>query len=79
MSSFQLIGLSPGPFSHLFSLSAGQLAPLGILRVTADSTPGFPCRVSLEDAEAGERLILLPFEHPAGAFALPCLRTDLRA
>src|SRR5215475_9843598 len=32
-------------------------------RVVADAKPGFPCRVSLEDAEPGETLILLPFEH----------------
>ena len=63
MPSFQLIGLSPGQFSHLFSLSAGQLAPLGIVRVTADSKPGFPCRISLQDAEPGEQLLLLPYEH----------------
>jgi hypothetical protein len=25
--------------------------------------PGYPCRVSLEDAEPGERLLLLTFEH----------------
>jgi hypothetical protein len=32
-------------------------------RMIADEKPGYPCRVSLEDAEPGERLILLPFEH----------------
>ena len=25
--------------------------------------PGFPCRVSLDDAEVGETLLLLPYEH----------------
>lgn len=63
MSSFQLIGLSPDQFSHLFPLSAQQLAPLGIVRVTADSNPGYPCRISLQDAEPGDELLLLPFEH----------------
>jgi hypothetical protein len=67
MSSFQLIGLLPQQFSHLFSLSATQLAPLGILRVTADSNPGFPCRISLQDAEAGQELLLLPYEHQPGS------------
>jgi hypothetical protein len=67
MSSFQLIGLLPGQFSHLFSLSAEQLAPLGIVRVTADSKPGFPCRISLQDAEPGEELLLLPYEHQPAA------------
>jgi hypothetical protein len=63
MSTFQFIGLLPEQFSHLLSLSAEQLAPLGIVRVTADSKPGFPCRVSLQDAEPGEELLLLPYEH----------------
>jgi len=63
MSSFQLMGLEPGQFSHLFSLSTQELAALGIARVIADSKPGFPCRVSLQDAEPGEELLLLPYEH----------------
>jgi hypothetical protein len=67
MSSFQLIGLSPEQFSPLFSRSAEQLAPLGIMRVTADSKPGFPCRISLEDAEPGAELLLLPYEHQPAA------------
>jgi hypothetical protein len=65
MSSFRLLGLFPEQFSELFSRSAEQLAPLGIVRVTADSKPGFPCRISLQDAEPGEELLLLPFEHQA--------------
>ncbi|MEI6582772.1 MAG: DUF1203 domain-containing protein [Chitinophagia bacterium] len=28
-----------------------------------DEYPGFPCRVSLEDAEIGEEVILLPYQH----------------
>ncbi|HST30127.1 MAG TPA: DUF1203 domain-containing protein [Chthoniobacterales bacterium] len=28
-----------------------------------DAKPGFPCRVSLQDAEIGETVILLPFVH----------------
>jgi Protein of unknown function (DUF1203) len=63
MFSFQLIGLLPDQFTHLFSLSDGQLERLGIIRVVADSKPGFPCRISLEDAEPGDELLLLPYEH----------------
>ena len=32
----------------------------------ADSDSGYPCRVSLEDAHAGQELILVPWEHVAG-------------
>jgi hypothetical protein len=63
MPSFQLVGLSPEPFDRLFGLSPGELAALGARRVTATSSPGFPCRISLSDAEPGEELLLLPYEH----------------
>jgi hypothetical protein len=63
MSSFQLIGISPKPFEPLFSLSDEQLASLGIQRVFARSKPGHPCRVSLVDADIGEELLLLSYEH----------------
>jgi hypothetical protein len=63
MASFQLVGLSPEPFAPLFALSAAELSRIDARRVFADSKPGFPCRVSLEDAEVGEELLLLHFEH----------------
>jgi hypothetical protein len=60
---FRFTGLSPDQFAPLFALSDSELAARGMTRVTADTRPGFPCRVSLEDAQIGERLILLPFDH----------------
>ena len=63
MPSFQIVGLSPAPFEALFHLPDDALAARGIRRVRADASPGYPCRVSLEDAEAGDELLLLPFEH----------------
>jgi hypothetical protein len=63
MTSFQLVGLPYEPFAALFSLSAAELTALNAQRVLATTTPGFPCRVSLLDADVGEELILLPFEH----------------
>ena len=63
MSSFQIVGLSPAPFEPLYSLSPDELAARGIRRVRAAAHPGYPCRVSLVDAEAGDELLLLPFEH----------------
>ena len=62
---FQISGLPLGQFSPLFSLSDDELAHHDALRVVADRRPGFPCRVSLRDAEAGERLLLLNYEHLA--------------
>ena len=63
MPSFQLIGLSPGKFADLFELADPQLRACNAQRLFADSNPGYPCRVSLEDAEIGDELLLLPFEH----------------
>lgn len=63
MSSFQLVGLPAEPFAPLFELSPEQLAARGARRVIAASKPGYPCRVSLVDAEVGEELLLLSYEH----------------
>lgn len=60
---FQIQGLSPQPFQTLFALSDEVLAGRHIQRSIADKKPGFPCRVSLADAEIGEELLLLPHEH----------------
>lgn len=65
MPSFQIVSLSAALFEPLFALSAGELAARGIRRVRADASPGFPCRVGLADADAGDELLLLPFEHQA--------------
>ena len=63
MSSFQIVGLSREPFETLFVLSSEELARRGVLRVKATAKPGFPCRISLVDAEVDDELLLLPFEH----------------
>lgn len=63
MPSFQIVGLSPAPFESLFALPPGELATRGIRRVRAAANSGYPCRVSLEEADAGDELLLLPFEH----------------
>lgn len=60
--------ISPPPtedFSALFALNDAELGSRGMKRVVAESKPDFPCRVSLGDAEIGDRLILLPYEHHA--------------
>jgi hypothetical protein len=67
MHSFRLIGLDPHPFEPMFDLPDDALSQRGIERRIADARPGFPCRVSLEDAEPGEELLLLPFVHQPAA------------
>jgi uncharacterized protein YbaR (Trm112 family) len=34
--------------------------------MVADAKPGYPCRISLVDAEVGEAVILVNFEHQPG-------------
>ena len=63
MSSFRLVGLAAENFEPFFAMGDDELAALGARRVVADESPGFPCRVSLADAEVGDELLLLPFEH----------------
>jgi len=63
MSTFRLVGLEPAAFEPFFAMDAPALAAIGARRLRADSMPGYPCRISLEDAGAGEQLLLLPFEH----------------
>ncbi len=60
--TYRIEGLKRANFAALFAMSDAELAERGAVRVTADG-PGFPCRVSLEDAEAGEALILLNYTH----------------
>jgi hypothetical protein len=63
MPSFQLVGLPYAQFAPLFELTDAGLSQMNIRRVIATETPGYPCRVSLADANLGEELLLLPFEH----------------
>ena len=63
MSTFRLVGLEAAAFEPFFAMDAPALAAIGARRLRADSMPGYPCRISLEDAGAGEQLLLLPFEH----------------
>lgn len=61
--SFQLVALPAERFAPYFDWSDDQLREIGARRMTVDTRPGFPCRVSLVDAEIGETVILLPFTH----------------
>lgn len=60
--SFIIRGLDPAGFRPLFSLSDEALAARGVIAKVADKKPGYPCRISLEDAEPGERVLLLNYE-----------------
>ncbi|HVO04884.1 MAG TPA: DUF1203 domain-containing protein [Candidatus Cybelea sp.] len=61
--SFRISSLPVEPFAPLFGLSDEELLKHGARRQIADEKPGFPCRVTLADAEPGESLILLNYQH----------------
>lgn len=61
--SFRLVGLDHRRFEPLFALSDAELAAIDAERRIATADHGYPCRVGLEDARAGDELLLLPFEH----------------
>lgn len=56
--TYRIEGLNRADFLPYFAMDDVQLARHNARRVTATG-PGFPCRISLEDAPAGETLILL--------------------
>ena len=57
--TYMIEGLAPDRFAPLFAMDDAGLAAINARRVTATADMGFPCRISLEDARAGEELILL--------------------
>jgi hypothetical protein len=61
--SFRITGLDPAPFRRLYGLPEADLAALGVRRMVADATPGYPDRVTLRDAEPGQSLLLLNHTH----------------
>ena len=57
--TYRIAGLDPEPFRHLIGAGDATLQSHNAKRVTAQSKPGAPCRVTLVDAERGETLILV--------------------
>ena len=58
---FRFTGISAEPFRPLFALSDAELAARDMRRMVAGPGDTFPCRVSLNDAAPGDRLILLAY------------------
>lgn len=57
--TYRISGLAPDAFAHLRGADEAALAAAGARRVIAQASRGYPCRITLEDAEEGESLILL--------------------
>ena len=59
--SFRITGLPAENFDHLFALNDAELGERGAVRTQA---PGaVPCRISLTDADIGDEVLLINFEH----------------
>ena len=56
---FRIRGLSPLPFQHLYGLPEAELKQRGVLRYMVDTKPGYPDRITMEDAEPGQTVLLL--------------------
>ncbi|MGB5663511.1 DUF1203 domain-containing protein [Eudoraea sp.] len=60
---FKIRALDYHEFEPLFDLSDIELEKKGIKKMVVDTKPGYPCRVSLEDAEIGEDVLLIPYNY----------------
>jgi hypothetical protein len=67
--TYRISGLNPAQYSHLFAMNDAELAAINGRRLIASAASGFPCRVSLRDADEGENLIL--FHHVSHEVATP--------
>jgi len=67
--SFRITGLDPAPFADLWLLKEEEMAARGVTRVEVQARHVSPCRISLDDAEIGEQVLLLPFEHQSARTA----------
>lgn len=61
--SFRFVALPSGLFEPWFGKSDAELAAAGARWTVVDASPGYPCRVSLVDAEVGETVLAIPFTH----------------
>ena len=59
---YLVTGLPLEPFEPLFGVPEDELRQQGVSRIVADG-PGYPCRITLEDAAPGETLLLLNWRH----------------
>lgn len=64
--NFQIEALPADRFEALFALSDEALHAQQGRRQTVTKADGIPCRVSLADAEVGEEVILVNYEHQPG-------------
>ncbi len=57
--TYSITGLDPAAFARLARLPDATLATHGAVRMPVDRSPGFPCRVTLDDARPGATVLLV--------------------
>jgi hypothetical protein len=62
-TNFQIKALAKHEFEELIQLNDNALANQSAHWIQVDASPGYPCRVSLMDAEVGERVLALSYFH----------------
>lgn len=62
---FRIVALHDGIVASLFPLNDGIVALPRLRRMVVDTKPGYPCRVSLVDADIGEEVLLISYAHHA--------------
>lgn len=62
-NNFQVHAIDAAEYAMLFDYDEQKLKSIGAVRSQVQSKPSTPCRVSLQDADIGEEVILFPFTH----------------
>ena len=57
--TYSMTGIDPVPYFPLYGLGDADLALHGAIRMIADASPGYPCRVRLDDAAIGQSMLLV--------------------
>ncbi len=65
--TYSVEGLDPAQFADLIGRPEAELRARRAERHTVVAKPGAPCRISLDDAEIGETVLLLSYEHQPAA------------
>ncbi|MCC2616783.1 DUF1203 domain-containing protein [Aestuariibacter halophilus] len=63
INDFQFVPLHSNIFEGLKTLSDDELLARHARWMVVDESPGYPCRVSLQDAKVGERVLFMPYWH----------------
>lgn len=62
-TDFIIKALDDKYFSQYLQMNEEQLARVNGCWLTADESPGYPCRVTLQEAEVGEKILLIHYPY----------------